>query len=269
MPSHPDRRVVVHPDGASLAHAVAERFIAKLVDLIDEFGEATVMLTGGTMGIATLQAVASSPARDSVDWGRVNVWWGDERWVPAGHPDRNDAQARAALLDHVPLDPKRVHPFPAADAGLQLDAAAAAYAAELAECAPSNAALPHFDISFLGLGPDGHVASMFPGQSAVRERDRTVLAVRDSPKPPAERLTLTLPVINSSARVWLVVAGADKASALGLTLASASMEEVPAAGIEGRRTTLFFVDAAAAAEVPEALIAPGRYWTSDDDTSSG
>jgi 6-phosphogluconolactonase len=89
--------------------------------------------------------------------------------------------------------------------------------------------------------------------------------VRNSPKPPPERLSLTLPVINSSARVWLVVAGADKASALGLTLAGASINEVPAAGVEGRRKTLFFVDAEAAAEVPENLIDPGQFWTGADD----
>jgi 6-phosphogluconolactonase len=92
-----------------------------------------------------------------------------------------------------------------------------------------------------------------------------VLPVRNSPKPPPERLTLTLPAINSSARVWLVLAGADKASALGLTLAGASLNEVPAAGVEGRRTTLFFVDAASAAEVPETLIRPSQFWTSEDE----
>jgi 6-phosphogluconolactonase len=267
MSPESERRVVVHPDGAALASAVAERFIGKVTDLIAEFGEAGIVLTGGTMGIATLAAVAASPDRDTIDWGRVNVWWGDERWVPSGHPDRNETQARAALLDHVAVDPSRVHPFPASDSGLDLDAAAAAYAAELAAHAPRNATLPHFDITFLGLGPDGHVASMFPGQGTIRERERPVLPVRDSPKPPPERLTLTLPVINSSARVWLVVAGADKASALGLTLAGASMDEVPAAAVEGRRTTLFFVDAASAAEVPENLIAPGRFWTGADDSA--
>jgi 6-phosphogluconolactonase len=115
------------------------------------------------------------------------------------------------------------------------------------------------------MGPDGHIASLFPERSGIRESERTVIAVRNSPKPPPERLSLTLPVLNSSARVWLVVAGADKASALGLTLAGASINEVPAAGIEGRRRTLFFVDAEAAAEVPESLIDPGQFWTRADD----
>lgn len=260
-----ERRVIVHPDKQALAGAVAARFITKVVDLVDEFDEASVVLTGGTMGQAVLEAIKASPARDSVDWSRINVWWGDERWLPAGDPERNETQARVALLDHVGLDPARVHPMAASDSGLDLDAAAEAYAAEIAGHAPANAAMPHFDITFLGVGPDGHIASLFPERSGIRVTDRNVIAVRNSPKPPPERISLTLPVINSSARVWLVVAGSDKASALGLTLAGASINEVPAAGIEGRRKTLFFVDAEAAAEVPENLISPGQFWTGSDD----
>ncbi|CAN5353376.1 6-phosphogluconolactonase [soil metagenome] len=260
-----ERRVIMHPDKESLAAAVAARFITKAVDLVDEFDEASVVLTGGTMGAAVLEAINASPARDTVDWSRINVWWGDERWLPAGDPERNETQARAALLDHVPLDPARVHPFAASDAGIDLDAAAQAYADEIVAYSPANANMPHFDITFLGMGPDGHIASLFPERSGIRETEKTVIAVRNSPKPPPERLSLTLPVINSSARVWLVVAGSDKASALGLTLAGASMNEVPAAGVEGRRKTLFFVDAEAAAEVPENLISPGQFWTGADD----
>jgi len=262
------RRVIMHPDKDSLAAAVAARFITKVVDLVDEFDEASVVLTGGTMGGAVLEAINASAARDSVEWSRVNVWWGDERWLPAGDPERNETQARAALLDHVPLDPARVHPFAASDAGIELDAAADAYAAEILAHSPANANMPHFDITFLGMGPDGHIASLFPERSGIRERELTVIPVRNSPKPPPERLSLTLPVINSSARVWLVVAGSDKASALGLTLAGASTNEVPAAGVEGRRKTLFFVDADAAAEVPENLIDPGQFWTGEDDSLS-
>ena len=260
-----ERRVLVYPDKVTLASAVAAKFIAKVVELIAEFDEASIVLTGGTMGSAVLVAVNSSPVRDSVNWGRVNVWWGDERWLPIGDPDRNETQARSALLDHVPLDKTRVHAFAASDSGVDLDAASDAYAAELAAHTPANASMPHFDITFLGVGPDGHIASLFPERGGIRERTKTVISVRTAPKPPPERLSLTLPVINSSARVWLVAAGADKASALGLTLAGASVNEVPAAGVEGRRKTLFFVDAEAAAQVPDSLITPERFWTTADD----
>ncbi len=260
-----ERRVIVHPDKPALAAAVAARFITKVVDLVDEFDEASIVLTGGTMGQAVLEAINTSPARDTIDWSRMNVWWGDERWLPAGDPERNETQARAALLDHVALDPARVHPMAASDGGLDLDAAADAYAAEIARHSPSNSDTPHFDITFLGVGPDGHVASLFPERGGIRVTDRNVIAVRNSPKPPPERISLTLPIINSSVRVWLVVAGVDKASALGLTLAGASTNEVPAAGIQGRRKTLFFVDAEAAAEVPENLISPGQFWTGADE----
>lgn len=259
-----ERRVLVHPDKSSLAGSVAARFLTKLIDVIEDRGEATVVLTGGTMGAAILEAVRDSSARDSVDWKRVNFWWGDERWVPRGHADRNETQSRAALLDHIAIDEARVHAFPASDDGIELDDAAALYAAELSDNAPEGHDIPAFDITFLGVGPDGHVASLFPERGGIREETLTVISVRRSPKPPAERLSLTLPVINSSARIWLVMAGADKASALGLTLAGASVHEVPAAGVQGTRRTLFFVDSEAAAEVPENLTTPGLFWTGDD-----
>ena len=249
-----ERRVLVHPDKASLAGAVAARFITKTLDLLDAQAVVHVVLTGGSMGSAVLEAVAASPARMSVDWSRVHFWWGDERWVPERDPERNDEQSRVALLDDLDLPESNVHPFPTSDSGLTLDEAAVDYAAELADHGADGFAHPIFDITFLGVGPDGHIASLFPHRSGIQVTDRTVIAVRDSPKPPPERLSLTRPVINASQRIWLVLAGADKASALGLALAGASRDEVPVAGIKGRRRTVFFVDRDAAAEVPESLI---------------
>jgi 6-phosphogluconolactonase len=258
------RRVLVHPDKPAIAASVAARFMTKMVDLLDEFGEATVVLTGGTMGSAVLAAINESPARDTIDWSLVHFWWGDERWLPRGDAERNETQAREALLDHIEIDSSRIHAFPASDDGIDLDAAAALYAAELAAHAPEGGSLPRFDITFLGVGPDGHVASLFPEQAGIRETVATVVAVRNAPKPPPERLSLTLPVINSSTRIWLVLAGSDKASALGLSLAGASINEVPAAGIEGRRSTLYYVDREATAEVPENLTATEIFWTAAD-----
>ncbi|HWM17682.1 MAG TPA: 6-phosphogluconolactonase [Microbacterium sp.] len=249
-----ERRVLVHPDKASLASSVAARFITKMRDILDAQPVAHVVLTGGSMGAAVLESVAASPARTSIDWSRVHFWWGDERWVPAGDDERNDAQSQAALLDDLDLPADNVHPFPTSDSGLSLDEAAREYAADLEEYGVEGQPHPVFDITFLGVGPDGHIASLFPHRSGIQVTDRTVIAVRESPKPPPERLSLTRPVINASQRVWLVLAGADKASALGLALAGASRDEVPVAGIKGRRRTVFFVDADAAAEVPTGLI---------------
>ena len=247
-----ERRVLVHPDKASLAGSVAARFTTKLLDILDTQAVAHVVLTGGSMGGAVLQSVGASPA---IDWSRVHFWWGDERWLPAGDAERNDEQARVAFLEGLELPAENLHPFPASDSGLDLDTAADVYAAELAQHGVDGLPHPIFDITFLGVGPDGHIASLFPHRSGIQVADRTVIAVRNSPKPPPERLSLTRPVINASQRVWMVLAGADKASALGLALAGASRDEVPVAGIKGRRRTVFFVDADAASEVPESLIA--------------
>ena len=257
-----ERRVLLHQNKQALAGSVAARFLTNMVDVLHEQDEANVVLTGGSVGIAVLAAINESTARDTIDWSRVNFWWGDDRWLPRADPERNELQAREALLNHISVPAENIHAFGASDddsaAGTDaLDAAAARYAAELLARAPEGSQYPHFDVTFLGVGPDGHIASLFPHRSGIREREASVIAVRDSPKPPADRLSLTRPVINSSDRVWLVLAGSDKASALGLTLAGASRDEVPAAGIKGRDHTVFFVDNDAAAQVPESLIAAG------------
>lgn len=252
-----ERRVLVHPDAESLAASVAARFLTKVVDLLDESERIDVCLTGGSTGIAVLAAIGANPAREGIEWSRVGFWWGDERYLPHGDADRNDTQARDALLHLLELPAENLHPFPAPGENPTIEAAAEAYAAELGDTV--------FDITFLGVGPDGHVASLFPDHASVRETERTVIAETDSPKPPPERLSLTLPVLNASERVWLVLAGADKAGALGLALADASVASVPVAGVRGRKRTVFFVDQEAAAEVPEGLIDRERYWTARDE----
>lgn len=259
-----ERIVLVHPDRASLVQAVADRFFRTVSGILERrtlehrtlehSGAANIVLTGGTVGIDILAAIGTSPERDTLDWSGIHLWWGDERWLPTGDPERNDTQADAVFLSLLPMDAGQIHRFPASDRGLDLDAAAVAYTAELAAHATDGAALPHFDLVFLGVGPDGHVASLFPDREGIRIIDAPVIPVRNSPKPPPERLSLTLPAINSADRVWLALAGADKASALGLALAGANTIEVPAAGAEGRLRTVFFVDQAAAAEIPAELI---------------
>lgn len=249
-----EKRVIITSDPAALAASVAPRFVSRVSRSLHEGGLAHISLTGGSMGSAVLAATARDPRIDTIDWSRVHFWWSDERFVPSGHADRNDRQAREALLDRLDIPAANIHATLASDDGLDLDAAAAAYADELAAFSGPEGAWPSFDVCFLGVGPDGHIASLFPDRPEIHITDRSVVAVRDSPKPPPERVTMTRPVINSSKRVWLVLAGTDKAAALGLALAGASYASVPAAGAKGRTRTTFFVDQAAAAQVPLELI---------------
>jgi 6-phosphogluconolactonase len=250
------RRVVVRPDPAGVAAVVAHRLVCKVSGWMQRDAPVHLSLTGGSTGIATLRAVGAHERVGEIDWSRVHVWWSDERFVPRAHGDRNAGQAREALLDHIDIPAGNVHEMAASDDGIELDAAAAAYAAELARFTPEGSAdpWPSFDICLLGVGPDAHIASLFPDRHEIHITDVAAVAVRDSPKPPPERVTLTRPVINSSARVWMALAGADKASALGLALAGASYASVPAAGAKGRKRTTLFVDSAAAEQVPPELI---------------
>lgn len=245
--------VRVHPDVALLASAVAARLVTRLVDVTATRRSASLVLTGGTIGIQVLAAVAAAPARDAVDWGRVDIWWGDEAFLAAGDSARVETQARAALLDHVEVSQDRVHPMPSADGGDGNDPQAAAdrYAAELRRAARSagggDGDVPAFDVLLLGIGPDAHVASLFPGLAAVSERHRPVVGVTGAPKPPPDRISLTLPAITAAREVWVVAAGTDQAEAVGRALTEADPARVPAAGARGRERTLFLLDRDAAA----------------------
>ncbi|MEV0441221.1 6-phosphogluconolactonase [Streptomyces spectabilis] len=266
-------QLVVHRDKELMAQAAAARLITKIVDAQAARGFASVVLTGGRNGNGLLAALSSAPARDAVDWSRLDLWWGDERFLPEGDPERNYTQAREALLDSVPLDPARVHPMPASDGPYGVgadtdgaDAAAEAYAAELAAAAgpehyqsaaaAAGGRVPTFDVLMLGVGPDTHVASLFPELPAVRETERTVVGVHGAPKPPPTRISLTLPAIRSAREVWLLAAGEDKAKAAAIALSGAGEVQAPAAGAYGRSRTLWLLDAAAASQLPRDLYPP-------------
>ncbi|REF35017.1 6-phosphogluconolactonase [Thermasporomyces composti] len=257
MTSTPE--VVVHANAELLAQSVAARLVTRLVDVQASRGSASVVLTGGGIGTASLAALASAPARDAIDWSRLDIWWGDERFLPTGHPERNETGARQALLDHVPVDPTRVHPMPASDGpdGDDVEAAARRYAAELAAARrpEDHGPFPSFDVLLLGVGPDCHVASLFPGLPAVYD-ERPVVAVHGAPKPPPTRISLTFPAIQAAREVWLLVAGEEKAPAVRLALSGAGHVQVPAAGARGRQRTLWLLDQAAAAQLPSDLRRP-------------
>jgi 6-phosphogluconolactonase len=249
--------VVVHATADLLAKAAAARLVTRLVDAQAARGTASIVLTGGRVGGAVLRELRDNPARDAVDWSRVGIWWGDERWLPAGDPERNDKQAQDALLSAVPVDPARVRPFPAADGpyGGDPEAAAAAYAAELAAATrpEDHGPVPRFDVLMLGVGEEGHVASIFPESPAAYET-RPVVAVRGCPKPPPVRLTLTFPAIAAATEVWLMAAGSEKAGAVALALGGAGAIQVPAAGVHGRARTLWLLDREAAAKLPPSVL---------------
>ena len=252
--------VVVYANPQLLAAAVAARLVTRLVDLQTAKGSASLVLTGGSTGIAVLEQLRQSPARDAVDWSRLDLYWGDERFVPAGDGERNEKQAREALLDHVPVDPKRVHAMAASDGefGDDPDAAAAAYARVLADNAlpEDHGDVPTFDITLLGLGGEGHTASVFPESPAVYETERSVVAVRNCPKPPPTRVSLTLPAIRRSHDVWLLTTGEAKADAVALALSGAGEVQLPVAGARGQRRTLWLVDSTAASKLSHVYKPP-------------
>jgi 6-phosphogluconolactonase len=250
--------VVVHRDKQLLADAAAARLVTAIVDAQSSRGEADIVLTGGSLGAALLVSLGHSPAKDAIDWPRLNVWWGDERFLPAGDPERNETQARHALLDAVPLDPARVHPMPASDGpDRDVDAAAARYVEELAAAAPRGRDVPEFDVLLLGVGADAHVASLFPEHPALHERDVSAIGVRGAPKPPPTRVSLTFPSLCAARDVWFLVSGADKAGAVGLALSGAGPLQAPAAGVTGIRSTTWLLDRDAATHVPKQLIRLG------------
>jgi 6-phosphogluconolactonase len=230
-------RLEVSEDESQVAETVARALHARLL----EPGDHHIVLTGGGVGTDVLAELALTA--DLIDWTRVHLWWGDERFLPSGHPERNETGARKALIDHIPIPDDHVHPMPA-DVGQGADAASVEYADELAR-ASQDGQLPDFDILLLGMGPDGHVASLFPGAPALTS-DHTVVGVHDAPKPPPTRVSMTLTSIRRAASVWIVAAGSAKAPAVQAMLDSATTpSEIPAVGARGRRETVVWIDRAA------------------------
>jgi 6-phosphogluconolactonase len=215
---------------AGLATSVAEALLARLVEAQADGGVPHIGLTGGSIADELHREVARLSPDSGVDWARVVLWWGDERWLPAGSVDRNEVQARAAFIDAVGVDRANVHPMHASDEGLSLADAATDYSAAIREHGAGS-----FTVLMLGIGPDGHVASLFPGHPAAVVRDAIAVPVEDSPKPPPERISLTFEAMERSDAVWFVAAGADKADAV-------------AAAMSGR----------AAIGSPEAVACPAR-----------
>lgn len=231
------RKLCIAATPDDLAREAAERFVAAAQTAIAARGSFAVALSGGSTPQRLFTLLTQAPYAQGVDWSRVRVFFADERFVPPHHPDSNFRLARETLLDHVPVAPDNVFPMPTE--GATPEQCAAAYGATLA--AVFGAPLPHFDLVLLGMGPDGHTASLFPGRP---DYPGAVAAVHDSPKPPPLRLTLTLAAINRAREIHFLVTGADKADALRAVFEDdATLPATRVAADSG--STLWLVDRAA------------------------
>ncbi|GFG69299.1 6-phosphogluconolactonase [Mycolicibacter senuensis] len=242
--------VAIYPNADELIAAAGDRLADAIEAALAARGRALIVLTGGGSGIALLRRLGDHAGR--IDWGGVHLFFGDDRFVPAADAERNDKQAREALLGRIDIPAANIHAMPASDGdcGDDLDAAALAYQEVLAANAEPGQPAPDFDVHLLGMGAEGHVNSLFPDTPAVRETSRLVVGVPDSPKPPPRRITLTLPAVCRSRQVWLVVSGAAKAEAVAAAVGGAEPVAIPAAGAVGREETVWLLDAAAASQLP-------------------
>lgn len=229
-----------------LSRRAAEAVASAINDAIRTNGRCSIALAGGNTPRPTYELLASR-FNERIPWTRVHVFWGDERFVPAGDPRRNDTMARKALLDRVPCPPPNIHGVPA-------EATTAVEAAAQYEAALRNhfsTEWPVFDLVILGLGEDGHTASLFPGSPAVEERTRWAVAV-EVPADPPVRISLTLPVFNHASLTYFLVTGPNKAPALGLVLDRKNGERWPAARIHPSGRVVWWVDREAARALESA-----------------
>lgn len=230
--------VITLADGDTVAQSVARALRERVIGLLAVESERNmqICLTGGGIANRMYRQFAGQQT-EQIDWTRVEFWWGDERYVPTEDPDRNAGQTLAILAGTIALDAAKVHPMPSADGSADLSQAAMQYAEELGET--------RFDVCLLGMGPDGHVASIFPGHPSFETpSSSTVIAVRNAPKPPPSRLSITIPVINSATEVWLLVSGAEKAAAVRRALNGDP--SLPAAQVCGAQRTMWWLDQPAA-----------------------
>lgn len=243
MDDRPSPLIEVQPDAEKLATAVAGELLNRIADAQAAGHVPHIGLTGGTIADAVHREVARMAPDSGVDWGAVHFWFGDERFVAADSTERNAGQARAAFLDEVGAT--RVHEVPAADQVPDAETAAASYS-DLVRSEGAGA----FDVLMFGVGPDGHIASLFPGHPALDVTDAIATAVHDSPKPPPDRVTMTFEAFDRSHAVWFLVTGAAKADAVARALAEeGSVRDTPARGVRGMNETTWFLDHDAASRL--------------------
>lgn len=240
----PDVRVCA--DLNELSRRAADAAVHAIIEAVRRRGACTVVLSGGSTP-HTLYGLMATQFRDRIPWAHVHVFWSDERYVPARNPASNYRMAREALLDHVPCPTDNVHPMPTSFPSPE--AAAQDYERTLRRYFGDR--WPKFDVVLLGLGADGHTASLFPGSPALQEQRRWVVAVV-APADPPSRLTLTFPVLTRAANLYVLAAGSTKAEALRHVLSGRPAPNTyPAAGVRSTEGALiWWVDRDAAAQLP-------------------
>jgi 6-phosphogluconolactonase len=243
--------IIRHPDADDLAAALAARLVTTIARIQSDHGEASIVLTGGRIAGSVLFALADPMASDAIDWTRVDLWWGDERYLPSGDPERNDYLADTHLLTQITIPSTCVHRILGPDSAETVEDAALSYAAELSVTAAARRrkGRPMFDIVLLSIGPDGHVASLFPEAGSLRS-EAVTLAIVDSPKPPPVRVSMGFSALNDCSEAWLMASGEEKADVVDLMLTQgAGFLQIPAAGIQGRQRTLLLIDESAASKL--------------------
>ncbi|MBB5831513.1 6-phosphogluconolactonase [Brachybacterium aquaticum] len=254
----PEPADLVVADADAVAQAAASAAAEQLADAIEQRDHAHLVLTGGTVGTLTAAALPAAFEKAGVDVTRLHLWWGDERFVEHGSDERNDAGVSASFLDVLRekgLPARNVHHMPSPSDGMSLEDAAAWYGQQLDQMggdAPFHTrGQAFFDVLMLGMGPDGHIASLFPEHPDQNQVRASAVAVTNSPKPPAERISLTWPVLNSARHVALLVAGAEKADAVKRAHEGIDPWAVPASAVRGLESTTWFLDQAAAGRTAE------------------
>lgn len=245
------REIIRHHDADDLATAVAARLVTSIAKIQSVHGSASVVLTGGRIAGSLMFALADPVSADAINWSRIDLWWGDERYLPMGDQERNDFLADERLLSQVPVDPARVHRILGPDLTASVEEAAAAYSEQISAAAAvrSGEGRPTFDIVLLSIGPDGHVASLFPESASLTSRE-IALAIHGSPKPPPVRVSLSFDTLNDASESWLLASGAEKADVVDMMFTQgAGFLQIPAAGVAARERTLVLIDESAASKL--------------------
>jgi len=206
--------IAIFDDKHTLSQNVAEYIMRIVKESIALYGRFTIALTGGTTPGEAYSLLGSEPIKSQIDWQRVHIFWGDERCVAQNNPDSNFYLAQEVLLDKIAIPKSHIHPMPADQP--DRDVASQAYTVEMQHTFGTNG-IPSFDLIHLGMGPEGHTASLFPHQASLHEIHRLVMPV-SVPKPPPDRLTFTPPLLNAARNVLFLVTGSDKAEALHAVL---------------------------------------------------